>query len=111
MNLEKKNHVKKHIRIIIYIYYLLISGAATTDPYQIRSEQKDLLQFVQNKAVDTDSIKYFLNNLGIPQLSEEQKLSCEGQITIEECKGILETFENNKSPGNDGIPSEFYKNC
>lgn len=81
MNLEKENHVKKHIRIIIYIYYLLISGAATTDPYQI------------------------------PQLSEEQKLSCEGQITIEECKGILETFENNKSPGNDGIPIEFYKNC
>ena len=103
MNLEKENHVKKHIRIIIYIYYLLIIGAVTTDTYQIRSEQKDLLQFVQNKS--------FLNNLSIPQLSEEQKLSCEGQITIEECKGILETFENNKSPVNDGIPSEFYKNC
>jgi len=60
--------------------------------------------------VDKDSIKSFLNNLSIPQLSEEQKLSCEGQITIEECKKILETFQN-KSPGNDRIPIEFYKNC
>ena len=73
--------------------------------------KKTYYNLYKTKAVDTDSIKSFLNNLGIPQLSEEQKLSCEGQITIEECKGILETFENNKSPGNDGIPSEFYKNC
>ena len=27
------------------------------------------------------------------QLSEEQTLSCEGQITAEECNGILETFK------------------
>ena len=56
-------------------------------------------------------MKSFLKNLSITQLSEEQKLSCEGQITIEECKRILETFQNNKSPGNDGIPIEFYKAC
>ena len=65
----------------------------------------------KTKAVDTDSTKSFLKNLSIQQLSEEQKLSCEGQITIEECKRILETFQNNKSPGNDGIPIEFYKAC
>ena len=34
LNLEKQNHVKKHIRT------LLISGAMTTDPYSILSEQK-----------------------------------------------------------------------
>ena len=65
----------------------------------------------KTKAVDKDSIKSFLHNLSIPQLSKEQKLSCEGQITIEECKNILETFQNIKSPGNDRIPIEFYKNC
>ena len=65
----------------------------------------------KTKAIETDSIKSFLKNLIIPQLSEEQKLSCEGQITIEECKRILETFQNNKSPGNDRIPIEFYKAC
>jgi len=106
LNLEKRNHVKKHIR------KLVISGAITTDPYQILSKQKNFhYNLYKTKAIDKDSIKSFLNNLSIPQLSEEQKLSCEGQITIEECKKILETFQNIKSPGNDGIPIEFYKNC
>jgi len=36
LNLEKRNHVKKHIR------KLVISGAISTDPYQILSEQKNL---------------------------------------------------------------------
>ena len=106
LNLEKRNHVKKHIR------KLLISGAITTDPYRILSEQKDFYyNLYKSKATDTDSITSFLNNLNVPQLSEEQKQSCEGQITIDECKSILETFQNNKSPGNDGIPIEFYKKC
>ena len=49
--------------------------------------------------------------MNIPQLSEEQKQSREGGITTEECSEILENFQNNKSPGNDGIPIEFYKKC
>jgi len=36
LNLEKRNHVKKHIRKPV------ISGAISTDPYQILSEQKNL---------------------------------------------------------------------
>ena len=56
-------------------------------------------------------VNFFLNNLNIPKLSEEQKQSCEGDISPEEIKSILESFQNNKSPGNDGIPIEFYKIC
>ena len=51
----------------------------------------------------------FLSNLDIRRLTEEQKLSCEGKITPEECAPVLENFQNNKSPGNDRIPVEFYK--
>ena len=57
----------------------------------------------------TAKIESFLRDLNIPKLSEEQKLSCEGKITSEECALILENFQNNKSPGNDGIPVEFYR--
>ena len=46
--------------------------------------------------------------MSIPKLSEEQKISCEGKITLEECTLTLEIFQNNKT-GNDGIPIEFYK--
>ena len=50
-----------------------------------------------------------LSNLNMPRLTEQQMLSCEGKITLEECGKVLESFQNNKAPGNDGIPVEFYK--
>ena len=28
---------------------------------------------------------------------------------MEECRNVLETFEDNKSPGEDGFTAEFYK--
>ena len=93
INLEKRKQVKKHIR------KLVISGAITTDPYQILSEEKNFYyNLYKTKAVDKDSIKSFLNNLNIPQLSEEQKLSCEGQITVEECKSLQEMTESQFNP-------------
>ena len=33
----------------------------------------------------------------------------EGQLTYSECFKVLSTFENNKTPGNEGITIEFYK--
>ena len=47
--------------------------------------------------------------MNIPKLTDEQKLLCEGKITPEKCATILGSFQNNKAPGNDGIPIEFYK--
>ena len=51
----------------------------------------------------------FFGQPGIPNLSEEERPSCEGRISIEECVRALDTFESGKTPGNDGIPIEFYK--
>ena len=59
--------------------------------------------------MDCTTGETFLSNLNIPKLSEEQKQSCEGEISLEEIKLILDSFQNNKSPGSDGIPIEFYK--
>ena len=56
-------------------------------------------------------IENFLNSLDIPKLSEEEKKPCEGKISLEECEIILESSKENKSPGSDGIPIEFYKRC
>ena len=33
----------------------------------------------------------------------------EGKVTIEEATEVLKTFKENKVPGNDGLPFEFYK--
>lgn len=51
----------------------------------------------------------FLNNLNLPTLSEEQKQSCEGEISFEELESVLKSFQNNKSPGNDGYQYNFIK--
>ena len=56
-----------------------------------------------------DSFDFFLKKLNIPKLNEEQKTSCKGLITKEECKKAIEMFENGKTPGKDGIPIEFHK--
>ena len=42
-------------------------------------------------------------------LSEEKRTACEGLITKHELLTALKQTPNNKSPGIDGIPSDFYK--
>ena len=107
LNLEKRNHIKKHMR------RLNINESVTTDSLTILSEQKlfyqNLYMSGRNETDNRNAAKSFLNNLNIPKLSEEEKRSCEGKILLNECELILETFQNNKAPGNDGIPVEFYK--
>ena len=44
----------------------------------------------------------------IKTLADEQKESCEGLLTVEECKEALKNFSKNKSLGTDGLTAEFY---
>ena len=44
----------------------------------------------------------------LPKLSDDNKENLEGELTIAECRLILETFNFGKSPGEDGFTVEFY---
>ena len=44
----------------------------------------------------------------IKTLDDEQKESCEGLLTVKECKEALKNFSKNKSPGTHGLTAEFY---
>ena len=105
-DLEKSNYNKKHIRRL-----KLPGGTISTDPEEILEYQKsfyeNLYKTKGNIANDTE-INYFLSG-SIPVLSEEDKKACEGQIKKCECENAMKLFENNKSPGNDGITIEFYR--
>ena len=106
LNLEKRNHVEKHMR------KLHINNSFTTDPTVILAEQKRFYQDLYtsgNKCLNNDAIETFLMNLNIPKLTDEQKDLCEGKIYRKECKRVLDSFQDNKTPGSDGIPIEFYK--
>ena len=50
----------------------------------------------------------YLANINIPNLTDEEKLSCEGKLTKNDCWIALASMGNNKSPGNDGLSEEFY---
>ena len=48
------------------------------------------------------------DNVESPKLSEDVKEALEGPLTYDECKKILETFQNDKAPGVEGFTVVFY---
>ena len=64
--------------------------------------------YSKNSDVNPDNFPFFCANDHIPKLDEEQKQSCENELTETELHETLKSFAKNKSPGLDGITSEFY---
>ena len=60
-----------------------------------------------NNTHDND-INDFIEHLEIPKLTDEERDSIEGPITLMECKTVLDIFQANKTPGEDGFTVEFY---
>jgi len=50
----------------------------------------------------------FLNSPNLPSILHESRIICEGRISAEECQKVLKPFPSAKTPGNNGIPIEFY---
>ena len=61
----------------------------------------------QNTA--TSDKQFFLENNSLPQLNETDKARCENAITERELLISIKAMKNGKSPGCDGLTSEFYK--
>ena len=102
---EKSNHTRKHRK-------LCLSGVISTNYEKIIDSSSNYYKSLHSRKINTvqhDKLEHFLGQASILKLSEDERLSCEGRITIEECVKALDTFENGKTPGNDGIPTEFYK--
>ena len=81
------------------------------------SEHKEILEecrlfykklYSKNSQVDPDNFPFFCEHDGIPKLNEQQKNSCEIDLTEAELHKTLKSFSKNKSPGLDGITAEFY---
>ena len=54
-------------------------------------------------------IDVFIQETEIPKLTTEQKEEIDNPVTKQECFDTLKTMQPNKSPGLDGLPSEFYR--
>ena len=67
-------------------------------------------QLYTSTTPNINHIKDYLNNTNMLNiLSENEKKLCEGFIQKYECDAVLKHMKNNKAPGLDGIPIEFYK--
>jgi exonuclease III len=74
----------------------------------IKSEVFDYYSKLYSKEeINPEHAEHFVRDL--PQLDQEQSMLCEGLITKEECITAIRKMANDKSPGSDGLPAEFYK--
>ena len=90
-----------------------------SDGNEVDSKENILIEIVSyyqqlysSKNVPTVEINsYFesLDSVNIRKLNNFESNSCEGGITANECDRVLSKFKENKSPGSDGLPIEFYK--
>ena len=81
---------------------LNIKGNTTEYQTSIRNEQKRFYSSLYDK-------KKRLFNNNISKLNDLDKNKCEGKLTEYECVIALKQMNNSKSPGSDGITTEFYK--
>ncbi|KAL9988158.1 hypothetical protein ACROYT_G002566 [Oculina patagonica] len=106
LNLESSRGKKSTIRKI-----LKEDQSLTTNPKEIMAELRSFysnLYQVNSTGESEASLDAFLNSVSLPTLSEIQKEKCEVELTIGECFNILNGFQKNKTPGNDGLTTEFY---
>ena len=78
---------------------------------EILNEIETFYKQLYNSGLDeNDLFDLFVQGLKTPKLQDQQRNELEGEITLAECKVVLRTFSNGKSPGEDGFTWEFY-NC
>ena len=50
-----------------------------------------------------------MENVNCVKINENEKQLCDAPPTLIECEEAVRSMKNNKSPGQDGLPAEFYK--
>ena len=56
----------------------------------------------------SNTLETYLNTISFPKLTKEKSKTLDSGITEKELFIALQSMENNKSPGNDGLTNEFY---
>ena len=86
----------------------LQDGTITTNPSEMRKLAMDFYSgLFSADSCDSDCVAEILE--GLPQLGEAQSASLESIISFEEMSVAVQQLCCGRSPGLDGLPSEFYK--
>ena len=105
-NLEKENISKSTIKKLVRE-----DGTYTKTETEIIEEGFSFYKTLYTKEdIDEKDIKKYLETSDTTNmLNDLEKEGLEGKITPGECEEALKNMKNNKSPGSDGLPVEFYK--
>ena len=106
-NLEKYNYTEKTIKRLkdhegnnIYNQKSILTEI-TKFYEKLFAEQKN-----ENEKLD---LKTLMKNYNLPRLNKTNSENLEGKLTLIEISKALKHMKNEKSPGIDGFPAEFYK--
>ena len=86
-------------------------GVVITDQKEILNEVRQFYRKLFAKKgneqnIDLNAIVNFQN---VTKLTDEQSQTLDGKLTIVELSNALKGMKNEKCPGIDGFPAEFYK--
>ena len=107
-SLEKRHFNSKTIRNLV-----TDDGTRISTDVEILQEAKKFCESLYTSITDKELSNeyddiFFPENIEA-KLTDDQKLSCEGELSAAECFESLKTMEMGKSSGTDGLPAEFYK--
>ena len=105
--LENKNYVEKTIKKI-----KLPNGTVITKQDTILEKLSDFYaQLFANKdsTLNVGKTQDIFQTLNANKLTGIQSEKLKGQLTLEEISTSLKSMKNNKTPGIDGFPAEFFK--
>ena len=106
-SLEHKHFLDKTIRKIC-----LENGSVIIEQDKILNEVKEYYaKLFKNKDSELLNVNLseILNDSQINKLTNIQALALEGPVTLAELGKALKHMKNNKTPGIDGFPAEFFK--
>ena len=104
LNLEKKNSEKNTIKKLLVDNQEISNNNVLVELENFYS--KLFSKTVKKTEAECSS---FLNTINIPSISEEHKILCEKELTLEDLSTSLFKMDSGKSPGNDGLTAGFYK--
>ena len=103
--LEKRTCEKKTVNRLINE-----NGEVTSNQSEVMKEIHSYFQrlYSSNHQVDSNDFDSFLRNLNIPKLSENHKQMLDQPVSKNKLYNTLLSMNHDKSPGFDGLPTEFY---
>ena len=110
LNLEKRNHDIKCITKLINEKEEEINDPEKFLEYE-ENFYKNLYSQKQSQETieDQEMAANMFKDEATPKISEHEKQSCEGAISLEEIGLAMKQLDNGKSPGSDGFTTDFYK--